>query len=39
MSFLSEKEKEYPLFLNKDDVISVLSSLITEEAVVNSFYV
>jgi len=29
--FLSEKETEYPPFLTKDDIISVLSSLIQDE--------
>jgi hypothetical protein len=30
-TFLSEKEKQYPPWLNKDDVINVLSSLILDE--------
>ncbi len=30
-SFLSEKETEYPTFLTKDDIISVLSYLIQDE--------
>lgn len=31
MSFLSEKETQYPPWLTKDDVINVLSSLIIDE--------
>lgn len=31
MTFLSEKEKQYPPWLTKDDVINVLCSLILEE--------
>lgn len=31
MSFLSKKISDYPLFLTKEDIISVLASLIVEE--------
>ena len=34
MSFLSEKETQYPPWLNKEDVINVLSSLILEETMI-----
>ena len=35
MSFLSEKETQYPPCLSKDDVINVLSSLINDETKLN----